>query len=73
MWQKYLPQPLTDLCKLGMMGSRKLSVSNTLLTHIDRDYRHCAHCATNRNTNIMEDGEHVVFYVLFVDKDALRF
>ena len=42
------------------LGAWKLNVNNVNLKHINRSIRFCNYC-TNRNNNIMEDEEHVIF------------
>ena len=42
------------------LGAWKLNVNDINLKHINRSMRFCSYC-TNRNNNIMEDEEHVIF------------
>ena len=42
------------------LGAWKVNVNNVNLKHINRSIRFCNYC-TNRNNNIMEDEEHVIF------------
>ena len=45
------------------MGAWKLKVTYILLKHIDRNNRHCTHCATDSYTATMDDEEHVKRFV----------
>ena len=42
------------------LGAWKLNVNNINFKRINRSIRFCNYCI-NRNNNIMEDGEHVIF------------